>query len=275
MHARIAQRKVEVGSLSGELESLIRQVEIQEEQLGIRSRLLESGYTSRRAYLDSQSQLETAKARVIATRGRVGTTKEQLIEAESEYQQAQSQAQQKYTEERSKVVGELGELKRTIRKHQDRVNRLHVQAPVRGIVQELSQKAPGEVVKPGDLVARIVPLDGGVVVEVSVEPKDIGHVKPGDKAELKISTFDPNVYGILNGTVERLSATTFQREDGGTPYFKAIIKLEKSYFGTAKNPVSILPGMEVQADIITGAKSLVRYFLKPVYRSLHTAFSER
>lgn len=275
IEARASQRKVEIEALESELKSLDRQKDIYAEKLGIRERLLESGYTSRRAFLEAKTDFEKAKADLIATRGRLGASEQQLAEARAEYQQVLSGAQAKYSEEYSQLAGEVAELDETIRKHQDKVGRLKITAPVRGIIQELAQHATGEVVKPGDLVAKIVPVDEAVVAEVNVEPKDIGHVKVGDPAEIKISTFDPNVYGVLNGTVERVSATTFRDDPKSPPYFKAIIKLEKGYYGSSERPISILPGMEVQADIVTGAKSLIRYLLKPVYRSLDGAFSER
>lgn len=273
--ARVSQRKVEIDSSARELESLERQVHISSEKLKIRERLLDQGYTSKRAYLDAQSELEKTKADAIAMRGRLDGAKKQLAEAESEYEQARSTAFAKYTEEYSQLAGEVAELDRTIVKYEDKVERLQIIAPVRGVVQELAHRAPGEVVKPGDLVAKIVPIDDDVVAEVNVEPKDIGHVNIGDEAEIRISTFDPNVYGVLKGKVQRLSATTFQTDPKSPPYFKAIIKLDRGYVGSQQHPVSILPGMQVEANIVTGAKSLVKYFLKPVYRSLNSSFTER
>ena len=274
LRSRVMQRKTEISGLRNELESLERQVGIKQEQLGIRQRLLDEGYTSRRSYLDSKSDFENARSRAISVRGRIETGNERLEEAHSELNKMKAEVLRSYSEERSKVAAEIAVLKHEVSKHQDRVDRLQVRAPVKGIVQQLVPHAVGEVVKPGDIVAKIVPLDERIVAEVQVEPKDIGHIRVGQPAELRISTFDPNIYGVIIGQVERLSATTFQK-DNGDPYFKAIIRLDRSYVGSETNRNLILPGMVVQADIITGAKSLIKYLLKPVYRSLNSAFSER
>jgi len=75
-------------------------------------------------------------------------------------------------------------------------------------------------------------------------------------------------------TVQKLSASTFQSETGEV-YYKATISLSRDTVGTHGATYRITPGMVVQADIVTGAKSLVRYMLKPVYSSLDTAFTER
>lgn len=274
LRSRVTQRKTEIAGLRNELESLERQVVIKQEQLGIRQRLLDEGYASRRSYLDSKSDFENARSRAISVRGQIETGNERLEEAHSELTKMKAEALRAYSEERSKVAAEIAVLQHEVSKHQDRVDRLQIRAPVKGIVQQLVPHAVGEVVKPGDIVAKIVPLDERIVAEVRVEPRDIGHIRVGQPAELRISTFDPNIYGVIIGQVERLSATTFQK-DNGDPYFKAIIRLDRSYLGSETNRNLILPGMVVQADIITGAKSLIKYMLKPVYRSLNSAFSER
>lgn len=272
--ARVSQRAAELAAVNNELASLERQVAIQSEQTAIRQELLNSGYTSRRAYLDAESSLEQVKSRLFAAQGRQQSTSEQLVEAKSQLQASTSDAVRALSEERSKIAGELAELKQQVAKHQDRVDRLVVRAPVGGVVQELPQRAPGEVIKPGDLVASLVPVDHKIVAEVRVEPTDIGHVKVGDIAEIKVTTFDSAVFGVVKGTVSHLSPSTFTTEDGA-PYYKAIVSLDQDFVGQEAAPRRILPGMVVQADIITGAKSLVRYLLKPVYRSLNAGFTER
>ena len=149
-----------------------------------------------------------------------------------------------------------------------------MRAPVRGVIQQLTNQSSGEVVKPGGLVAKIVPVDVDVVAEVRLDPRDSGHVRPGDDAELNISTYDPILHGTVKGKVKSISPTTFVTEES-TPYYKVILSLEKSYVGDQPNANPIVPGMEVKANIVTGSKSLMVYFLKPINRSLKTAFTER
>ena len=83
------------------------------------------------------------------------------------------------------------------------------------------------------------------------------------------------IFGVAKGSVKVLSATTFIDEKDKQPFYKAIISLEEGHVGQGDKHRMILPGMVVQANIITGSKSLVKYLLKPVYRSLDRAFSER
>ena len=113
-----------------------------------------------------------------------------------------------------------------------------------------------------------------MVAEVQIHPRDVGHLRVGQEAQVKVTTYDTAKHGMIMGTLRRVSASTFQDQDG-QPFFKAIIALDSNFVGhdPAQNP--ILPGMVVDANIRTGSKSLLRYLLKPVYRSLDVAFRER
>lgn len=274
LKARVLQRQAEFKAAKLEAGSLSRQIEINKEQLAIRSELLKSGYTSRRAYLQAKVSVEDSRARYFSISGRRESAREQLNEAKSALDGGKAESLKLLNEERARFSAELAELEQQIGKHEDRVDRLAVKSPIRGIVQELAQKTPGEVVRPGDLVARVVPLDSSIVAEVRVDPKDIGHVKVGDQVEVKLSTFDPNVFGTITGKIKVISASTFKNEDG-EPYYKVVVTLDQRYVGKGDRRRLIQPGMVVEADIITGSKSLVKYLLKPVYRSLDIGFSER
>lgn len=273
--ARTSQRRAEATALARELKSLIRRQKIAKEQLKIQSDLIVNGYTSRRAYLDAKAHLEELNGQVIATRGRLEAAKEQIVEANSAFKQALADAVAEYSVETSKLSGELIELDQEIKKHRDRVERLVIKASADGVIHELEHRSPGEVARAGDLIAKIVPIDKDIVAEVQLQPRDIGHIKVGDRAELSISTYDPNVFGAVGGTLERVSPSSFRDDLKSPPYFKAVIRLDKPHVGRGQQQVPILPGMVVDAKIITGSKSLVRYFLRPIYRSWNRSLSER
>ncbi len=272
--SKIEQRMAEITTLEGQEKSLEKQVSIQAEQVSIREKLLKQGYVSRAVYLEIKRTLEKIKAEEISTKGRLAGAIESLVEARSLLAEYDAGARQQLIDEVAKVSAELAQLKLTIVKYKDRVTRLLIKAPVKGVVQELVPKAIGEVMKPGDVIARIVPMERELVAEVRIPPKDIGFISVGNKAEVKITTFDPARFGGISGTVSKISATTFQN-DRGEPFYKAVIKLSKNNVGLKNEKHLVLPGMVVNAEIITGSKSLTKYLLKPVYRSLDIAFSER
>ena len=110
-----------------------------------------------------------------------------------------------------------------------------------------------------------------LVAEVQVRPDDIGNVKIGDRTELRITAFESSIYGKIHGKVESISPSSFQRENGDF-YFKAAVSLDELELPGA---CRVSPGMVVSAEIVIGAKSFLRYILKPVFSVAGPAFSER
>ncbi|HEY7765785.1 MAG TPA: HlyD family type I secretion periplasmic adaptor subunit [Aestuariivirgaceae bacterium] len=274
LRSKIEQHKAESEMLARQIESLMRQLAIQREQLKLRENLVRNGYVAKTEYLDIQREVEKSDELLILTSGQRAAALEALNEAQIKLLEFEAAFRSSYSEERAKATAELSEVTAISPKQQDRVERLLVRAPVRGVIQELVPKSVGQVLRPGDLIASIVPVDGDIVAEVQVPPQDIGYVKKGQRAEVQVSTFDSARFGKVAGTVRQISATTFQTTEG-VPYYKTVIALEHGFVTFAGQKHRLLPGMVVQAEIATGSKSLVAYMLKPIYNNYSTAFSER
>ena len=272
--ARIAQREAELGSLELRERNLQRQVDILEEQASMREGLLEKGLVSRIAFLESQRAVEQTRGELISTQGRVAEVGQTLLEAQRALSEIDARLVDDAKQDRSRSLGELEEVRNQIAKAEDRVRRLALRAPARGLVKGLMVHSVGDVVRPGDPVLEIVPVDDELVAKVDLDPKDIGHVRIGDRAHVRVTTYDPARFGTLEGSVAGISASTFEN-DRGEHFYHATIALDRTYLGSQASRHLILPGMVVNAEIVTGSKSIVRYLLKPVYRSLETAFSER
>jgi membrane fusion protein, adhesin transport system len=271
LESRIAQRRIEVTNLENEIVALKRMVDIRTEVFNDKSGLLKQGLATRRAFFDDQTALEQATTQLLNANGRLATTRQALDESISLFAASDAEAQRVWSEELSKVNSEIRETQEALIKQQDRFDRLAVLAPVSGTIQSLGIKSVGEVIRPGDTFAKIVPLGVPLLAEVQIRPDDIGHIKVGDLAELRVTAFDPSIYGKLHGQIESISPSSFQRENGDY-YFKASVVLNESKL---LGQSSVAPGMIVSAEIITGAKSFLRYILKPVLKVFGPAFSER
>jgi HlyD family secretion protein/adhesin transport system membrane fusion protein len=269
--ARIAQRRAEIASLQIEIATGQKLLSIQEQQLEMRHRLLATGASSLKQALDVETALEQARAQLQSNQGKLEATKEALAEAEAAQAESDAAAKKLWSEELVNASAELIEVQESIKKHADRVERLTVRAPARGRVQEVLQRSAGEVVRPGETVARIVPLDDALVAEVRVRPEDIAAIKVHDKAQLKVTAYDSSRYGKLKGEVTDISPTTFEDDEKG-PYYKALIRCDLPNSGELWR---LQPGMSVDAEIISGSRSLLQYLLKPLYRGVEIAFSER
>ena len=243
------------------------------------------GTGSRKSWLEAKSTLQRSEGDWLNLQGKLDTAKEALREAESSLAEADAKAQQKLSEDRVKAGSDLAETEQQLVKLQDRSDRLLVRAPTDGIVQELAPKSIGEVVRPGDLIARIVPTGSELVAEVHIDPKDSGHIRLDADAEIRLLTYDSTIFGPVRGKVEYVSATTFSPPPGlqnqpgqvaaSEPYYKATIRLLQNHVRSGATDYPITPGMVLQAHIQTGSKSIIRYMFKPVFNSLDVAFTER
>ena len=274
LQSQLDRRLAELTALQLEKRSSLKRESIALEQLSILQGLLKQKYASRRTVLDAESVYEEARSRQVVLTGRIAAAKEAVIESQSSLQEQLAATRSAFAKEKASKASEYQELKSALNKQKDRVASLRLIAPSDGIIQELAFKAVGSVVKGGDIVAKIVPNRQDIIAEVRVNPKDIGHVQVGAIAKVTVSTFDPYVYGTLDGIVETISASTFL-DERGEPYYKVNIDLGNSQLIRDGQKQILQSGMIVLADIVTGEKSLARYLLKPVYRSLDQAFSER
>jgi membrane fusion protein, adhesin transport system len=282
--AKVAQKRGEIATLISSLESAGAQMEVQRELVDMQDSLKSLGTGSRKSWLEAKFAFQRSEGDRVNLQGKLDTAKEALIEAESTLSEADAKAQQKLSEERVKAATDLAETEQQLVKLADRSDRLLVRAPSDGIVQELAPKSIGEVVRPGDLVARIVPTERELIAEVHIDPKDSGHIREDADAEIRLSTYDSTIFGPVRGKVEYLSATTFlpppnqQGSAGQTtpePYYKATIRLLQDHVHSGTTDYPITPGMVLQAHIQTGSKSIIRYMFKPVFNSLDMAFTER
>jgi adhesin transport system membrane fusion protein len=256
-----------------ELESMAAQVDIQVRLTNIREKSRELGHTTLPILLQTRTNLEEARQRLIAGRGRIVELTRMRDEAETKQRAAIAERLRKLAEELADTGSQFAETQAALVKHSDRLRRLELRAPADGVVYNLASDASGEVVKPGGLVAQIIPGEG-FVAEVDMEPREIGHVQLGNEAEIRMSNYDPNVFGVVKGKVESISATTFETRDN-RPFYRIRIALDRDHVSAGADKRRILPGMTFQAQIKTGSKSLLRYLLKPIYQSINTAFIER
>jgi len=154
----------------------------------------------------------------------------------------------------------------------DRVTSSNIRSPVNGTVKTLAANTVGGVVQPGKDIMEIVPSDDTLLLEVKVNPRDIGFLYPGQQAEVKFTAYDFSIYGGLQGHVEEIGADSITDEKGNS-YYLVKVRTEKSYVGSDERP--IIPGMMAEVHILTGKRTLMQYLLKPVLRAHSNAFRER
>ncbi|MGY8902125.1 MAG: HlyD family type I secretion periplasmic adaptor subunit [Flavobacteriales bacterium] len=171
-------------------------------------------------------------------------------------------------QERSQVTGEIAELEVRLPAIRQRLNETD------GIVNRVFFNSVGAVVSSGEVVAEIVPTGGQLLIEAFVDPKDIATIEPGQAAKISLTAYDPSKYGFLLGTLTKVSADTVFREETKSSAYSVNVSIDTEIYESEDMPVSIVPGMIAQVDIIRGERTILEYFWQPIAKMKDTAFRE-
>ncbi len=180
-----------------------------------------------------------------------------------------TQAELERASEYSDTLKELSALRQQLRLSEDQLDRTVLTAPMKGIVNKLSITTIGGVVRPGEEIMQIIPLDEELFVEAQIAPKDIANVRPGQDATIKLSAYDYTIYGSLQGKVQVVSADTFkdERKPDGDPHYKVTLRVDLANLTERQRALEIRPGMQATVELHTGEKTILQYLLKPLYKS--------
>lgn len=167
----------------------------------------------------------------------------------------------------------LTEVEGNLSKRQNREERLRVTSPIDGVIKTLNVRAPGAVVDAGATVAVVVPSDTPLIAEARVPASQIGHISVGQPVRISVTAYDFTRYGWLTGKVTTISPSSFQTAD--QQFFYVLRIAIEPAPGDRIRPSQLVAGMELNADIVTGDKTVLQYLLKPLQQAAQTSFQER
>jgi len=176
--------------------------------------------------------------------------------------------------ELARLESERAALEQESRKAQQRRKQLQLRAPVAGTVQELAVHTVGAVVSPAQPLLKIVPGQGTLEVEALLLNRDIGFVDEGQVAEIKIDTFNFTKYGLIDAELVNISNDAVEDEQLGW-VFKLRLELGQDSIRVGEKQVRLSPGMAVSAEIRTGKRRLIEFFLSPLLRYKQESVRER
>lgn len=180
--------------------------------------------------------------------------------------------------EYSDTLKELTSLQQNLKISQDQLSRTTLVAPMRGVVNKLSVTTIGGVVRPGEEILQLIPLDEELFIEARVKPRDIAAVRQGQDATIKLSAYDYTIYGSLQAKVTFVSADTFtderSRMPDGDPHYMVTLRVDLTQLTDRQKHLEIRPGMQAEVELQTGGKTILTYLTKPLYKS-NEALRER
>ncbi len=286
-------RKEEIQSA---VEILTRQVEQKEQEL--REAKTKAGQ-SRRSYQISNEELQMTipleakgvvskvdilrlKRQVNDLRGEMEAAKLAVPRGEAAVKEAKQRVEEAVARNRTESLTELTEkkdelvrLQEAVKAVEDQVDRTTVRSPVHGTVKRVLVNTVGQVIQPGVDIVEVVPIEENLVVEARIRPQDVAFLRPNQDSRVKITAYDPSIYGSLDAKLIQIAADTVQDEKTGEPFYEIQVRTDKGHLGTEDKPLPIMPGMVATVEILTGKKTVWNYMMKPFNKMRQNALSER
>lgn len=226
------------------------------------------------AYLELEEERIVQQQDLAAQRSR-------LTEIKAGIDEARQQREAVIAEYRSKTLSDLAESERKLSaveqeliKAEQRTTLQKLTAPVDGVVQQLAVHTVGGVVTPAQQLMLIVPQEQNLEVEAFVANKDIGFVRNGQTAEIKVETFPFTRYGTIDAEILNVSNDAISDENLGLVYAARVL-MKKSVMQVGDKLVNLTPGMAVTVEVKTGKRRLIEFFLSPLLRYKDESIKER
>ncbi len=271
----VLARRSEVAEAQARIQSLQGSLRVAEESFGIEERLYREGAGARADFLSAQQRLLQLQTELDSLRQSLPRLQAGLAEAQAAAMESSSRARSQWGAQRSEFETKAAALASTISGQQDRVLRREVHSPVDGVVNRVLVPTIGGVAQPGKAILEIVPEEATLLINARIKPADIGFVRIGHEAHVRVLAYDASTYGKLEGKVQNLGADAVMDEKSGEPYFEVQISAARDQLKLHGKPLAITPGMPVDIGILTGERSVAQYLLKPVLRSVQGALQER
>ncbi|MDP3812051.1 MAG: HlyD family type I secretion periplasmic adaptor subunit [Hydrogenophaga sp.] len=248
------------------------------------AQLAEQGFTGqlmvsdkRRERIEKEQELATQQHVIASARAGIDQSVKKLDQIRAEYRQ-------RLHTQRAETHLQLGRLEADWQKQQHRRALMELRAPHEGIVKELATHTVGTVVQPGTVLATLVPQQAPLKVEVWVSNDDIGFVRPGQPVKLKFAAYPFQKYGMAHGEMQWVNADAQTEEPGRQPAangvptpprYKATVNLREAELVRDNQRYELTAGMQAQAEILLGQRTVMQYLLSPVQRAWHEAGRER
>lgn len=274
LEAQVERRTSELKEAREHYRELENEMALVRKQIEINEPLVKKRIVPEVDFLKLQRDANNVQQTLTATRHQIASTRAMTEEAKNKLEEAELAFQNRAKEELNSIEAQMQRIKESQAALRDQVSRTLVRSPVDGIIKRLYVTTVGGVVTPGMKMMDVLPTGDSLLVEVKVHPRDIAFLYPDQRAVIKVTAYDFAIYGGLTGKVVRISPDSINEPDGKT-YYQVWIETDKTFLGTVENPLKLIPGMVVNAEIVTGKKSILDYILKPLLRTKDNAFKER
>lgn len=267
---QLRQKALRLDELTAKLQNLEIEMQLANENMQIQDALLKKNVVSRKNYLVELSKKQTLVTEIQNVRSLIPIVKEEIKESEKKVKSVNSEMLSKNLKQLSEVKLNIRQIQEKYKASLDRELRKDIISPVNGVVNKLYFNTIDGIIKPGDNIAEITPVEDKLVIEAKIKTSDRAQIWSNQKVSIEITAYDFSKYGLLEGRVVSISPDSTEDKLGNRYY---ILKIKADTLGFDENS-QILPGMVAKINILTGKKSVLRYLIKPLKDIAQNSFRE-
>jgi hemolysin D len=297
LSAQKLQKQAEIEKLTAAIQSQEDLLRIEEQRVELRAVLEGKQLGTKLGLLDAQETLQVQRTSLAQQKGQLAEAQAALTVLERDLQKAVSTFVAENGQKMADAQRQAFDAEEKFNKAESRTAHTQLRAPVSGVVQGLSITTKGQVVMAGEEIMRIVPDGSRYQVEAYVANKDIGFLKTGQDAIIKVEAFPFTSYGTLPARITRVSTEAIpepdaqQKEANGASSGRAILAaggqrvqnlvfpvtlaLDKEAITTAASEIPVSNGMAVTVEVKTGRRRIIDYILAPILEVSDRALKER
>ncbi len=274
LHAELLKREQELQTSQHKIASLQQTAPMASALAADYKTLLTQNYVSRHAYLDKEQTRIQQEQDLAAQQSYAKELEATIMEQRQNIETAAAQFRREQLDALNQAQQQLAQMRGDEAKSEQRQSQTHLTAPVAGTVQQLAVHTAGGVVTAAQQLLVLVPDDAGLEIEAQILNQDIGFVRAGQEAAIKLDTFPYTHYGTLPGKLMSISQDAVKDDKLGLIY-PARIKLLHNTIVSEGRRVILTPGMAGSIEIRTEQRRIIEYLLTPLLKYRHESMRER
>jgi adhesin transport system membrane fusion protein len=274
LEQQLAQRKQEIVEMTTKASDLRAIIRLSQEEKRMIEPLVAKGSAPKVELIQLERALREKQTELNSVTEAIPRAKSAISEAEARISELRKTGVAQAQTELAAKTAEMNMVKQTLGALEDKKDRTEIKSPVNGTIKDFKINTVGGVVKAGDPIVEIVPVDDNLLVEVKIRPADIGRLRPDLPAMVKITAYDFTIYGGLKAEVVDISADTIKNEKGES-FYRVRVRTKENKLRRNGEDLPIIPGMVATVDVLTGHKTVMEYLMKPILKTARNSMNEK
>ncbi|WP_300157976.1 HlyD family type I secretion periplasmic adaptor subunit [Solidesulfovibrio sp.] len=268
-NAKISQMHQDIQALLRQIVQMDKQVSVAKELVGMRVKVYEQGSDSRLSLLEAENHLAQTNASMEQLKGALESKRHDLTQLMSEKEAFIEGWRNDVSSQKTLGIKDLQSVTEDLAKA-ERLQELSIlTAPSDAVVLDIANYNPGTVIKSGEAFMTLVPLNAPLEAAVYIDPSDIGYVRQGDPAEIKLDTFPFQKFGYLDASLRTLAedAQYIETATGRKSLYEGRLRITgTNHMRDLPPDFRLVPGMTLSADVKVGSRTVITYVTWPLIR---------